>query len=256
MSEETTESTYEDYVEDRTPKQIEEQQQGNMSLLKHLDELRTRLIRSFIAIGICSAISYFFVEDIVHFITAPAGKLYYMQPAEAFFTFLKVSLFSGFLMSLPVVVYNVWVFFLPALTPKEKATIGILVPASVLLFFTGITFSYYLVLPAGIKFFLGFANADLQPLLSIGKYLDFVVAFLLPFGFIFELPLVIMVLAKIGLVTSAFLRKQRRMLIFLSFVIGAVVSPTPDMFSQTMIAVPVILLYEISIIIVRFILRK
>ena len=253
MSEETS---YEEYVGERTPKQIEEETQGNMSLLKHLDELRTRIIRCLIAIGICSLLCYFFVEEIVHFITAPAGKLYYMQPAEAFFTFLKVSIFAGFLMSLPVVLYHVWAFFLPALTPKEKAVVGTIVPVSVVLFFAGILFSYYLVLPAGIKFFLGFASNDLQPLLSVGKYLDFVVAFLLPFGFIFELPLIIMVLAKIGIINSVFLRKQRRMLIFLSFVIGDIISPTPDMFSQTMIAVPIVLLYEISIIIVRFILKK
>ena len=120
----------------------------------------------------------------------------------------------------------------------------------------GIAFSFALVLPAAIRFFIGFGSDNLEPLFSLGKYLDFVLAFILPFGFIFELPLVIVILAKLGFVGSAFLWKQQRIVVFLSFVIGAVISPTPDVFSQTMIAVPMILLYEISYVIVRFILRK
>lgn len=251
------EPTYEDYVgEEKTLEQIKDEKTGNMSLLNHLDELRTRLIRSMIAVGVCSLVAYFFIEDIVHYITLPAGKLYYMQPAEAFFTYLKVSVVSGFLIALPIVLYHVWRFFLPALTEKERGVLGLVVPISVFLFFIGLTFSYFLVLPAGIKFFLGFASNDLQPLLSVGKYLDFVIAFILPFGFIFELPLVIMVLAKIGIISSAFLKKKRKIVIFLSFVVGAVISPTPDVFSQTMIAVPIMILYEISILIVCYLLKK
>lgn len=250
------EPTYEDYTKDITPEEPNESQVGNMSLISHLDELRTRLIRAMIAMGISSMICYFFAEELIHVITAPAGKLYYMQPAEAFFTYLKVSLFAGFLLSLPIVLYHAWRFFLPALTLRERTALGLLVPASVLLFFSGLAFSYFFVLPAGIKFFMGFASSDLQPLLSIGKYLDFVLAFILPFGFVFELPLIIMVLAKVGLVSSSLLRKKRKIVIFLSFVIGAIISPTPDVVSQTMIAVPILVLYEVSILIVRFILKK
>ena len=116
--------------------------------------------------------------------------------------------------------------------------------------------SFFFVLPAGIRFFLGFGNSDLEPLFSIDKYLDFVIAFVLPFGAIFELPLVIVILAKLGFVTSAFLRQKRKLVIFMTFVVGAVISPTPDVFSQSMIAIPMILLYEISLFIVRYILRK
>lgn len=251
------EPTYEDYVEEaRPPEQIQDEMKGNMSLIRHLEELRWRLIRAMAAVGIGSLIAYFFIEEIVHFITLPADKLYYMQPAEAFFTYLKVSIFVGFLIALPIVLYQVWRFFLPALTTKERMVLSLVVPSSVLLFFIGIAFSYMFVLPAGLKFFLGFASEDLQPLLSVGKYIDFVIAFILPFGFIFELPLVIMILAKIGVVSSAFLRKKRKIVVFMAFVIGAVISPTPDVLSQTMIAVPVLVLYEISVFIVRYILRK
>ena len=234
----------------------ESEEQGNMTLLRHLEELRRRLIYAILAVGIGSCICYFFIEDIMHYLTLPAGRLYYMQPAEAFFTYLKVALFSGFLLSLPVVFYQIWRFFLPALTVREQVFLGILVPASAGLFLIGLAFSFFFVLPLAVKFFLGFGSSDLQPLLSVGKYLDFVITFVLPFGFIFELPLIIVVLAKLGIVGSAFLWKKQRLVIFMAFVIGAVISPTPDVFSQSMIAVPMILLYEISWFIVRFILRK
>ncbi len=231
-------------------------EEGNMSLIAHLEELRKRIIRSLYAIAAGSTVVYFFLDDIMHYLTVPAGKLYYMQPSEAFFTYLKIDLFVGFLLALPVVFYHVWRFFLPALTMSERKVIGLVVPSSVLLFFGGLAFSFFFVLPAGVKFFLGFGNAELQPLLSVDKYLDFVISFVLPFGVIFELPLVIVILAKLGFVTSKFLQGKQRIVIFMTFVIGAVISPTPDVFSQSMIAVPMILLYEISYLIVRFILRK
>lgn len=249
------EKTYEEYTGDRLPEEVAEEAQANMTLVRHLDELRTRLICSLIAVGLCSGVSYFFIDEIMVFLMRPAGKLYYMQPAEAFFTYFKVALFAGFLLSLPFVLYHVWAFFLPALTPRERALIGVLVPTSAALFLAGLAFSYAFVLPIAIRFFLDFASDTLQPMLSIGRYFDFIVMFLLPFGCIFELPLVIMVLAKLGFISSAFLRQKRRLVILLSFVIGALVSP-PDVVSQTMIAVPMVLLYELSVLIVRYILRK
>ncbi len=229
---------------------------GNMSLIAHLQELRKRLIIMIIAVVVCSTACYFYAAELVHIITAPAGKLYYMNPAEAFFSYLKVSFFAGFLLALPVVLYEVWAFVVPALTSKERTATVILVPTSVVLFFVGIIFSYYLVLPAGIKFFMGFATDDLQPLFSLGQYLSFVISFLLPFGFIFELPLFILVLAKVGIINSKMLVAKRKVVLVMTFVIGAVISPTPDVFSQTMIAVPMLVLYEISILVVKYLLRK
>ena len=229
---------------------------ANMSIIAHLTELRKRLIRSLIAIGIGSGVAYYFIEDIMRVLTAPAGKLYYMQPAEAFFTYIKVSIFVGFLLALPIVLYQIWRFVLPALIGVERYIISVIVPISFLLFIGGVAFSFFLVLPAGIKFLIGFSTNELQPLFSIKQYFDFVIAFLLPFGFIFELPLAIIILAKVGIVSSKFLAKQQRLVIFLTFVIGAVISPTPDIFSQSMIALPMILLYEISYVIVRFIMKK
>lgn len=239
--------------------EVDEPQQvvpAEMSLIDHLQELRRRLIIAISAIVLCSGVSYFYAQQLVHFITVPAGKLYYMNPAEAFFTYLKASVFAGFLLALPIVLYQMWAFILPALTKKERKVSMVLVPISVVLFFVGLAFSYFFVLPAGIKFFIGFATEDLQPLFSVGQYFSFVISFLLPFGAIFELPLLIFVLAKMGIITSAYLANKRKLMLVMSFVIGAVVSPTPDVFSQTMIAVPLLVLYEISILLVKHILRK
>ena len=229
---------------------------GSMSLIAHLTELRSRIIKCLVATGLGSVVGYFYIQEIMHYITLPAGKLYYMQPAEAFFTYLKVACVAGFLLALPIIFWQVWRFFLPALTTRERMVLGIVVPTSVVLFFCGLAFSFFLVLPAGIKFFLGFGNTELEALLSVDKYFDFVIMFVLPFGFIFELPLVITILGKMGLITSAFLKKYQRIIIFLSFVVGALITPTPDVFTQSMIALPIIVLYEVGYFIVRYILRR
>ncbi len=234
----------------------EPEDDGSMSLIAHLTELRARLIKCLIAVALGSCVGYYFLEDIMHYLTLPAGKLYYMQPSEAFFTYLKVAVAAGFLIALPVIFYQVWRFFLPALTRTERMVLGLIVPASVLLFFGGLAFSFFLVLPAAVQFFMGFGNAELEALFSVDKYFNFVIWFVLPFGFVFELPLVIIILAKIGLIGSSFLRKYQRIVIFLAFVIAAVITPTPDVFTQTMIALPMIVLYEVGYLIVRYIMRK
>ncbi len=229
---------------------------GEMSLVDHLQELRKRLIVCVAVVLAASGACYFYAVELVHVITAPAGKLYYMNPAEAFFTYLKVAFFAGFLLALPVIFYQLWAFVVPALTRRERTASLFLVPASLVLFFVGLAFSYYLVLPAAIGFFIGFATPDLQPMFSIGQYLSFVISFMLPFGFVFELPLFIIVAARLGVIGSAFLAAKRKLVIVLSFVVGAVVSPTPDVFSHTMIAVPLLILYEISVFIVKHVLRR
>ena len=234
----------------------EDDAEGNMSILRHLEELRTRIIRSLIAVAVGSCVSYFYIEEIMRYLTLPTGRLYYLQPAEAFFTYIKIAIFAGFLLALPVVFYQVWKFILPALTVRERTVIGILVPSSVLLFFSGLAFSFFLVLPAALQFFIGFSTENLQPMFTLHQYFDFVLAFILPFGAVFELPLLVIVFAKLGFIGSKFLQSKQRIVIFLSFVVGAVISPTPDIFTQSMIAIPLILLYELSYLVVRFVLRR
>lgn len=227
-----------------------------MSLIDHFQELRRRLIICFAAVAVGGIVCYVYAAKLVNFIIAPAGKLYFMSPAEAFFVYLKVSIFAGFLLALPIIFYQIWAFVAPALTRQEYGASIILIPSSVLLFFTGMLFSYYLVLPVGLNFFMGFTTQDLQPLFSIGQYVSFVISFLLPFGLLFELPLMVLVLAKFNIVNSQFLKSKRKAMLVLSFIVGAVIAPSPDILSQTMVAVPMIVLYELSILAVKHLLDK
>lgn len=230
---------------------------GTMSLTAHLEELRSRIIKSLLAIVFGSCVAYLFLDEITNYLTLPVGKLYYMKPGEAFFTYLKIDIAAGFLIALPIIFYHVWKFFLPALTRSERAVLGVLVPSSVALFFAGLAFSFFLILPVALKFFMGFGqeSENLQTLFSFGSYFEFVILFVLPFGVVFELPLVIIVLGKLGILTSEKLGKYRRYVFFFSFVIGALVT-SPDVITQIAVAIPVVLLYEVGYLVVKYVLRR
>lgn len=228
---------------------------GSMSLIDHLGELRGRIIVALVAMIIGTVVSYYYVDDIIQILIAPAGKLYYTKPTEAFFTYMKISIISGLIVSSPVWFYQIWAFIIPALSKGEKKVTFLIVPSAISLFIIGALFSYYLVLPTAIEFFIGFGTDGLQPLFSIGQYIDFVVGFIIPFGITFELPLIIVALGALGILSSQRVRKFRKIFILLAFIIGGAISPTPDMLSQTMIAGPMVLLYEISHGILRYILK-
>lgn len=228
---------------------------GSMSLIDHLGELRGRIIVALVAMIIGTVVSYYYVDDIIQILIAPAGKLYYTKPTEAFFTYMKTSIISGLIVSSPVWFYQIWAFIIPALSKGEKKVTFLIVPSAISLFIIGVLFSYYLVLPTAIEFFIGFGTDGLQPLFSIGQYIDFVVGFIIPFGITFELPLIIVALGALGILSSQRVRKFRKIFILLAFIVGGAISPTPDMLSQTMIAGPMVLLYEISHGILRYILK-
>lgn len=238
-------------MSDGGPKELRE-----MTLVGHLGELRRRIVISVLALVGGTAVAYYYIDELMKFVTAPAGKLYFMSPAEGFFAFLKLAVFGGFLLALPVILWQIWAFVAPALTSGEKKWAIIMVPGSVLLFFSGVAFAYLLVWPPAVKFFLGFGSESLQPMLSLGQYLSFLISFILPFGIIFNLPLVLLVLAKMGIISSALLAKQRRVMIVVAFIVGGIITPTPDIFSQTMMAIPILVLYEASIWAVRLLLGK
>ena len=227
-----------------------------LSLVGHLSELRKRLIIIAVAVIVGTCISYYYVDLLLEILLKPAGKLYYMRPTEAFFTYMKVSVVGGLVIAAPIILHQIWLFVKPALTVREKQLSNWILPVAIGLFGIGIVFSYFLVLPAAVKFFMGFATDELQPMFSIGQYMDFVLSFVLPFGFIFELPLILIILGYFNLITSRFLKTKRKIFILISFIIGAVISPTPDMFSQTMIALPMILLYEASLFVLAKIMKR
>lgn len=230
--------------------------QTEQPLRDHLQEFRKRLIICLVVVAIAALACYNYVDDIIALLSGPAGKLYFMNPSEVFFTYMEIALYAGILLTLPVLLYEVWAFVAPALWPEERRAVLVILPTAVILFYVGLIFAYYLVVPAAVTFFMGFATQTLQPMFSLESYLSFILALTLPFGFIFELPLIVVFLAKIGLVTGDFLKGKRKILIVIAFIFAAVVSPTTDIFTQTMIAVPLIVLYEISLFIVCKVMHK
>ena len=230
--------------------------QTEQPLRDNLQEFRKRLIICLVVVAIAALACYNYVDDIIALLSGPAGKLYFMNPSEVFFTYMEIALYAGILFTLPVLLYEVWAFVAPALWPEERRAVLVILPTAVILFYVGLVFAYYLVIPAAVTFFMGFATQTLQPMFSLESYLSFILALTLPFGFIFELPLIVVFLAKIGLVTGDFLKGKRKILIVIAFIFAAVVSPTTDIFTQTMIAVPLIVLYEISLFIVCKVMHK
>lgn len=230
--------------------------QTEQPLRDHLQEFRKRLIICLVVVAIAALACYNYVDDIIALLSGPAGKLYFMNPSEVFFTYMEIALYAGILFTLPVLLYEVWAFVAPALWPEERRAVLVILPTAVILFYVGLVFAYYLVIPAAVTFCMGFATQTLQPMFSLESYLSFILALSLPFGFIFELPLIVVFLAKIGLVTGDFLKGKRKILIVIAFIFAAVISPTTDIFTQTMIAVPLIVLYEISLFIVCKVMHK
>jgi sec-independent protein translocase protein TatC len=223
---------------------------------EHLGELRDRLVRSFIAVGIGFVIAYFFKEKLFEILTAPLivamgetgnSKMIFTGLPEAFFTYLKVSLLAGVLVSTPVLFYEFWMFVSPGLYRTEKKYLLPIVILSVFFFIVGSSFGYFIVFPYGFKFFLGFANENINAMPSMKEYLGFASKMLLAFGFVFELPLVLTFMARMGLVTVDFLKKNRKYALLLFFVGAALITP-PDVVTQIMMALPLMILYEISII--------
>ncbi len=223
--------------------------------LSHLEELRRRLITCAIAVGVGFGVSYFFAEQMFELLIAPlknampeGDKLVYTNLPEMFFTYLKVAFVAGILLAAPVVFYELWLFVAPGLYQKEKRYLIPFVVSSTILFVGGSLFGYFVVFPFGFQFFLGFASESVKALPSVKQYFSFSVRLLLAFGLIFELPVFIFFLAKIGLVSTAFLRRNRKYAILLSFVVAAILTP-PDVITQIMMAGPLVLLYEVGILV-------
>ncbi len=228
----------------------------------HLEELRQRLIVCFIAIGVGFVLAYGFKEKLFQILTRPlisvmhAGdNMIFTGLPEAFFTYLKVAFLAGIMLAAPVIIYQFWMFVAPGLYHKEKRLLVPIVLLSSVFFVGGALFGYFIVFPFGFKFFLGFATDAIRPLPSMKEYLSFAAKLLLAFGLVFELPLVITFLARLGLVSADFLKKNRKYAVLLFFVFAAILTP-PDVVTQIMMAFPLMALYEISIIGARIFGKK
>lgn len=234
-----------------------------MSLTEHLIELRKRLVRSLIAVSIGFGACYYFKDWIFDIVTRPLtrvlprnGYLIYTGLTEAFFTYMKVAFFASLIITSPFILYQIWKFIAPGLLPKEKEYVVPFVVSSSLLFISGVLFGYFIALPPAFEFFVSFNNKYLQAMISFKDYLSLFVTFLLGFGLSFELPIFIFFLTKLGIVNAKMLSKQRRYAILIIFIVAAILTPSPDAFSQILMAIPLMFLYEISIFVAKFAEKK
>lgn len=228
-----------------------------LSIISHLEELRSRLVKSSLAVMVGFALCYWQVQPIFHWIVrplrdvAPDSPLVMLKLTEAFMTYLKLALWAGLLVASPVVLYQLWAFVAPGLYRHEKRLIAPLVISSTILFAAGAAFTYYLVLPFAFKYLiLEFTTGDVKATLSMSSYISSTCLFMATFGLIFQIPLVMMVLARLGLIKGATLARNRKYVLLASFVVGAVLSP-PDIVSQTLVSLPLFLLFEVSIWLIR-----
>ena len=234
-----------------------------MPLTAHLEELRTRLIRSLIVVGICFVVCYGFKEKLFWIVSRPLIQV--MPPGsfmiftglpEAFFTYLKISFFAGLFLASPYVLYQIWKFISPGLYQAEKKYVVPFVITSTLLFISGICFGYFLVLPPAFKFFVDFSTDFFKPMFTLKEYLSLTLKLLLAFGIVFEIPVFLFFLTKIGIVNSRTLAKKRKYAILIIFIAAAILTPTPDAFTQILMALPMMVLYEVGILVSRWGERK
>lgn len=238
-----------------------------MPFLDHLEELRWRLLKSIAAVIVSAVVVYFFSDlvlsllikpynDAIEYLQKPeAQKLIFLSPTGGFMVRLKLSVFMGIIISLPVIFYQIWQFVVPGLLSKERKYVPVVALFSTLCFLLGAAFCYLLVLRFGLRFLLDFETADLVATISINEYLSFVTMLILVFGLVFELPILSFFLTKLGLVTPAFLRHYRRHGIVAMVVLAAIITP-PDVFTQLLLAGPLAILYEISIFVSRLAMKK
>jgi len=252
-----------------------------LSLVQHLGELRTRLMVAAFAVLITSVIAFLFSTSIIRVLLIPVDcqwfevttrslfppdisarlgltcsalptKLVALSPTENFTTFMRVSLFAGIAIAMPVILYEIYAYIDPALLAKERRYIRFMGLPVILLFVLGMAFCYFVLLPNAIKFLISFGGDVIQNQLRASDYISFVTTFILGVGLVFEMPAIIYALVRVHVVRRSWLAKQRRYVFLLVFVIGAIITPTPDPFNQTLVAIPMYLLFELGLFLARF----
>ncbi len=225
-----------------------------LSLVQHLVEFRNRLMVASIAVAITTGFAFLFIGPIIRFLLLPSGvvTLQTFSPTEPFSISFRVALFAGIALAMPVILYEIYAYIDPALFPNERKFVRIIGLPVLGLFAGGMAFCYFILLPRAIPFLLTFGGDVFSGQLRAEEYLSFVTTFVLGMGLVFEVPVIIWALVRIGVVQRSWLAKQRRYVFLLSFVIGAIITPTPDPFNQTLVAIPRYLRWELGLFLARF----
>jgi sec-independent protein translocase protein TatC len=225
-----------------------------MPFLDHLEELRWRLLKSIITVFVMMVICFFFSDYILEALLYPGQNidppvpLQVLKVQTVFIIKLEIALFAGIILSLPVIFYQLWQFLAPGLLQNEKKLLPLIVFATVLCFVIGGAFAYFIIIPYALQFFLGLAPVDIENNIALDFYIGFLLRLIIVFGVVFELPMLSLILSKFGILTPSFMRKYRKYAIVGAFILGAILTP-PDPTTQMFLAVPIILLYELSIFI-------
>jgi len=229
-----------------------------VSLLQHLKELRQRLIRSVIAVLITSAISFIFAKQIFYILILPTEgiNLIYIEMTEMIGTYMKVCLASGIILAMPYLIYQAIMFVSPALTRKEKKMVYLVLPWIALMCAGGVAFGYFILIPPATKFLLTWPGGIATPQIRIGNYISIITRLLLAIGFVFEMPVVTTFLARLGVITPKWLASKRKIAIVFAFILAAIITPTFDPLNQTLVAAPLVVLYEMSIVLAKLVARK
>ncbi len=248
-----------------------------MPFWSHLAELRKRLVISAIAISVGFVLCFNYSEDILGLLLLPMNstmtfhasfpflqyvpnkttqELYFTTVTGPFMAHLKIAFVSGLILAVPVILLQIWKFISPGLMPRERRYTGYFVSLSTLFFAVGVLFCFFLLLPFAVPFLMGYKTEHLKAIITIGEYIDFTLKFLLGSGAVFELPLIIILLSRMGIVQPAALAKFRKYAFLLSFIIGAIITPTPDALNMTLMSLPIYFLYEIGILGARVFGRK
>lgn len=225
-----------------------------MPFLDHLEELRWRLLKSVISVFIMMVICFYFSDYILELLLLPGKNvdppvpLQVLKVQTVFIIKLEIALFAGIILSLPVIFYQFWQFLSPGLLLKERKLLPAVVFASVFCFLVGGAFAYFIIIPYALQFFLGLAPANIENNIALDFYIGFLLRLIIVFGVVFELPMLSLVLTKFGILSPGFMRKYRKYAIIGAFILGAILTP-PDPTTQVFLALPIIVLYEISIFI-------
>jgi sec-independent protein translocase protein TatC len=236
---------------------------GKMSFLEHLDELRRRLVVAIIAVAVGFVVALVFIERIFSFVMRPlqqilphGGKLIYTEPTEAFMLQLKVAALAGLVLAAPLVMWQVWLFVAPGLYSKEKRFALPFVFFSSVFFVGGAAFSHYVVFPTAWAFLASFTTDYMEFMPKVSSTFSLYARMLLAFGLVFQMPIVVLALARMGVVTAGFLARHTKYAILIIFIVAAVITPTSDVVTQSMMAAPMIVLYALSIVLAWIFGRK